>query len=287
MTQARKQGLLISILLCIVAIFVINAALPLHIFETGKPFPSSNQMIKPQATSASGSDAPSAKPMILKGSLSILLFIIAAYFLFLVFRKTTWKQIARITMILLAVLLFIFILSLINPQQVQVSPAVQESTIEVIPFTYRTEPIQSPPIAWQWISAVFIFILIAGGIAYFIFREPKQENLETKIARKAKSAIQALQAGDDYRSVILYCYQEMSSIIQESENINREEAMTVREFENSLQKTDLPIAAVQQLSRLFENARYSKTEPSAEDQQQCLSSLQQIIEHCQPEGSSQ
>ena len=284
MTQAKKRALLSSILICITAILVMTAALPLHTFEAGKPFPSSAQMISPSTTSASGSEAPPANTLILKGGLSIFLFLIAGYFIYLVFRKTTWKQIARVMLILLAVLLFIFVLSLINPQQVNITPTIQESTLEVIPFTYRTEPIQSPPIAWQWITAAIIFVTLGGGIAYFIFREPKQEKLEMKIAREARTAMHALQAGDDFRSVILYCYQEMSRVIQESENINREEAMTVREFENSLQKTSLPVLAIQQLSRSFENARYSKNEPSAEDQRVCLHSLQQIIDHCTMEG---
>jgi hypothetical protein len=287
MTLTSKRTLLFSILICIVAIFVINAALPLHTFEAGNPFPSSPQMIQSRAA-ASGNEAPPTNTLILKGSLSIFFFIIAGYLLLLVFRKTTWKQVGRAALFLLAVLLFIFVLSLINPQQVEITPAAQESSIEAAPpFTYRTEPIQSPPIAWQWIAAATMFIFIAGGTAYFIFREPVQEKLENQIAREARSAMQALQAGDDFRTVILYCYQEMSRVIQEAESINREEAMTVREFESSLNKTSLPMSAIQQLSRLFENARYSNTEPSAEEQQLCLNSLQTIIDHCKAEGMAQ
>lgn len=288
MTQASKLTLLISIFICIAAIFVVNAALPLHTFEAGKPFPSSSQIIQYRTAAASGSQAPPTNTLILKGSLSIFFFIIAGYLLFLVFRKTTWKQIGRAALFLLAALLFIFVLSLINPQQVEMTPIAQESSIETAPpFTYRTEPIQSPPIAWQWIAAAILFIIIASGTAFFIFREPRQEKLESKIAREARTAMQALQSGNDFRSVILYCYQEMSRVIQEAESINREDAMTVREFECSLKKTSLPTSAIQQLSRLFENARYSRSELSSADQQLCLNSLQTIMDHCKIEETAQ
>jgi hypothetical protein len=259
----------------------MNAALPLHMFENGKPFPTTNQIIAPQNTAAIDSIEKPAYTLLFKGSLSIFLFLIAGYLVLLIFHKTTWKQLTQLTLILSTILLFIFVLSLINPQQVTLTPDIQESTFDVAPFTYRTEPIQSPSVAWQWIAAITLFIGVGTATVSFLLRKPKPESAETQISRQAIQAMQSLQMGKDFRAVILYCYQEMTRVIQDAEELSREESMTVREFENTLSKLDIPISAITQLGRLFENARYNIDDISQQDQQLCLRILQEIIDHCQ------
>jgi hypothetical protein len=147
-------------------------------------------------------------------------------------------------------------------------------------FSYEFTPLGQPPKFLQWI--------VAGGaglglaiLAYRVLRiQPRPAAAEAGIRKEAELAVQALKAGQELENVILRCYQEMSRSLQESRGIERDRAMTVGEFESLLKAQGFPSGPVQQLSDLFEKARYGNLPMHEKDEDQAIKSLDAIINFC-------
>jgi len=125
-------------------------------------------------------------------------------------------------------------------------------------------------------------ILLAGLIAFYIYRRffRKPPSTTDQLRTDAEEAISGIQAGEDLRHVIIRCYADMSQIVNEQRGIQRQKAMTPREFERQLQGFGLPQTAVQRLTRLFEEVRYGNTELGKDAEQEAIHCLTSIIEAC-------
>ena len=123
---------------------------------------------------------------------------------------------------------------------------------------------------------------MAGLVAFYIYRRffRKPPSTTDQLRTDAEEAISGIQAGEDLRHVIIRCYADMSQIVNEQRGIQRQEAMTPREFERQLQGFGLPQAAVQRLTRLFEEVRYGNTELGKDAEQEAIHCLTSIIEAC-------
>jgi len=153
-----------------------------------------------------------------------------------------------------------------------------------VSLTPPEEFLASPPRWLVWGISVVLALVVAaflGGIAWVIWRRTHRgENLLEELAQEAQGAIASLQAGDELRNAVLRCYAGMIRVLSKQRGIERQKAMTPREFENHLWKTGLPHEAVHQLTRLFEEVRYGAKAPGQVQEQQAMACLQAIVEAC-------
>jgi hypothetical protein len=281
MIRSLKRNLLIYLLLCIIAVFIMGGALTQLEFKPGLPFPTTDHIIAAQQATPEPVDGQQISILAFRGVFSLLFIFAFLYFVYLLFRKTKLTRILGALSMMAVFLCVIYLLSLITLQEVQITPVQQGGPVEVAPFTYRTEPLPAPPIAWQWIVAAGLLLLAGAALWFFLVKHKQQPEEEDAIITAANIAMHSLLSGNDLRHDIMACYQSMSESLCEHQGLAREQAMTVREFEDYLENSGVPAQPVQQLSSIFESVRYSDTLPSGMEKQICLDSLQAIIQYCQ------
>lgn len=156
--------------------------------------------------------------------------------------------------------------------------------LEDVPFP-ELELAAAPSDALVWLITLVFALLVAAGLVaavWFIWNRTRRPPgpLE-QLSQEAQEALYALQAGADLKDTVLHCYFEMSRILMEQKGIVRDEAMTPREFEESLGEAGLPDEPVRQLTRLFEAVRYGTLVPGGHQERQAVDCLNAIAEACE------
>ena len=275
----RRQGFLFFYLCAAIgALTVLAAGLPQLNFQPGRRF---------LLDAAPGPDASSGAPAVNirePGFFALLLptivLVVLGYFvLALIFSPKLRRQLLqRIAQVLLVLLLFYLITSRLIGTPAPPPPA-QPAAETPLPTSMPTgEPLPDfIPQAAPWLIALVSLVLAAlliAGIWYFWRRSRTVANPITELAQ---AAIESIQAGGDLQSVILRCYLEMSQVLGEQHGIERGRAMTAREFAQHLAASGVRDEHVQQLTRLFEDARYGAQPPSAHDERAAVECLTAIV----------
>jgi hypothetical protein len=134
---------------------------------------------------------------------------------------------------------------------------------------------------WAVIAASLVVALLLCGLVaaviWFAWRRSHPPSALQELAQEAQQAIDALQAGGELKDTVLRCYSEMSRVLREERGIQRQAAMTAREFERALRDHGIPDEPVQQLTRLFEQVRYGHEHLGAQAEQQAIASLSAIV----------
>jgi hypothetical protein len=128
-----------------------------------------------------------------------------------------------------------------------------------------------------WLVALVSLVLVAlliAGIWYFWRRS---RPVASPVTALAQAAIESIQAGGDVQSVVLRCYLEMSEVLGQQRGIERGRAMTPREFAQHLATSGVRDEHIQQLTRLFEGARYGAQPPSSRDEHAAVECLTAIV----------
>jgi hypothetical protein len=142
----------------------------------------------------------------------------------------------------------------------------------------------APPSWALWAMTIGLALLVAGGlvaIGWGVWRYRHPSNPLGQLAEEAQEAIDALEAGADARDTVSRCYVEMSQVLKKQRGIVRQQAMTPREFEESLAEAGLPDEQIGQLTRLFEGVRYGAKVPGEREKRQAVDCLTAIVEVCQ------
>ncbi|MBN1956096.1 MAG: DUF4129 domain-containing protein [Anaerolineae bacterium] len=138
----------------------------------------------------------------------------------------------------------------------------------------------------QWLviaSAAGLALLVSAAVVGFgqlLLRRRRFASPLEQLAGEAQDALEALQAGENLRDVVLRCYYEMLRISSEQRGLQREKTTTPREFERYLVEAGMPGEQVQQLTRLFESVRYGAKTPDKLQEQQAVTCLTAIVEAC-------
>jgi uncharacterized membrane protein len=175
-----------------------------------------------------------------------------------------------------------------NPRDVEVAKqAVSQETPLPLAAQLPTDVFRPSAPDWLVLAISISFgLLICGIIAavvYVAWRRSRPANTAMQeLAAEAQSAMQALQSGAELKDVVMRCYREMSRVLQKERGIQRQAAMTAREFEIALNDKGIPAEPVQQLTRLFEKVRYGHEVPAPLDEQLAMSSLSAIVAACNP-----
>lgn len=152
---------------------------------------------------------------------------------------------------------------------------------EALPEEGVPAPARAPVPDWLVAAAS----ALAAGLLLVVGRKLQKRifkpNPLKQLGLDAEEALQSIRRGGDLRDTIRRCYFEMSQTLREEHSLQRNQAMTAREFERLLEESGLPRLHVQQLTRLFEGVRYGGKTPSDADERlavDCLSSIVQAAE---------
>lgn len=210
-------------------------------------------------------------------------------FLWMLFTRRGRKSLfVFVTVIVLAVILLNYFGSDLQPSPTPTAlpTRIVEGTSEApLLQAMPSDEIDAAPIP-NWvitlIGVVLAAILTSGlGLTLWKLSQAKQElNLQDSLSQQAQQAIADLQAGAEFKDVILRCYAQMSRILQTEMHLERQSDMTPREFELRLDTLGFPAGPIQQLTRLFEAARYGQLKANQDEQRLALESLEAIQRHC-------
>ncbi|HNT76594.1 MAG TPA: DUF4129 domain-containing protein [Anaerolineae bacterium] len=221
--------------------------------------------------------------------LSLLLFFIIGIIFFPDMRKQMLRELLR-------VLLFIFLAWLLLRSSFMETMTQMVEPIDLSNMAMQEDPLpeasledipefetNSPP--WlTWAASFVLALALVLGLARLIWAAthrltPKTTPMD-ELAQGAQSALDALQAGADFRNTIIRCYREMSEVLRTQRGIQRDSAMTPREFESRLAHYGLPGSSVHQLTLLFEKVRYGAAMPGEQEEDQAIVCLTSIVEAC-------
>jgi hypothetical protein len=282
MAKHRKFWILVAAAIAIVALFLLSSSLSTVELLPGEPFPWGLFM-------ANSSEVP-VYPVMGDGTLLITIIRIAIIILlpltilYMIFTKEGRKRALR-TLILL--LFFMLLMSFVAEKQTDLSGTSNEmltgaSPLEEMPFEPPPEfvpgDMRDLTTALSIGVALVLTVIILTAL-YILWRRRRlaQDDTLIELAREAREALDEIQTGGSLRNAVIRCYVEMSRVISEKRNIQRGITVTSREFEEHLVKAGLPKMPVQELTRLFEDARYGDHDPAPTEEQRAVTCLSSIV----------
>jgi len=121
-------------------------------------------------------------------------------------------------------------------------------------------PVEANVLQYALLAVALSCLLVAG--AWLLLRRCRRDDpfvtfpVRDDILRSLQDAHRRLRVGEDARSVVLYCYQEMLDTLGTKGHIDAT-PLTPREFESRLRWIGLSDTAVARLTNLFEGVRYA------------------------------
>jgi hypothetical protein len=196
------------------------------------------------------------------------------------------KRLFRDLIALLIVLLPLYLLWRAGPGtfeglgDFQPQPAPAEELPPVPEVTYTPEPRQ-----WLLLVATVGVALVVTGVAIAVAwalwrRRHRPPTSLDRLADQAEEAIDAIEAGADLEDTVLRCYVQMMEVLREERGLQRQSAMTPREFEARLEEAGVPTSQVRRLTRLFEQVRYGDKRLGKEQERQAVVALTSVVHFC-------
>lgn len=137
----------------------------------------------------------------------------------------------------------------------------------------------TPALVWILSLGLAGMILAAVVILYFSFRTSRSDSLSPleMIVASAETALQTMEQGGDVRDAVMRCYLEMLSAASEL-GVERPGYLTPAEFVQRLVRAGLPLGAVERLTHLFEEVRYSPQSPSPVMEVEAVACLRTVVQ---------
>jgi hypothetical protein len=284
MSDDAKRKRLLFLLLAAGLMILIAAALPRLELKPGIPLPKWEGGAGPPP-SESQPDVSISLSTFLKALLEVVGILVLVYSVYKLLRGVPWKEIlGPALLIALLALVAIVILFALTNLLITTEPLAPE----VLPPELKREgpPLGSPPAILVWLVWIGLGAMIIVLGIWASNRRTKNLRAGDLVELEAERAIQALKKGQDFKNVIVQCYQQMSAALQKERGIELEDTMTAREFEHLLEAKGLPRDPVHQLTQLFEAARYSLRQFTPADEQEafdCLSAIVQFSRERKPD----
>jgi hypothetical protein len=278
--NARRQTLA-CLLGVLILTAVMAAALPHLALKPGVPLPGQADVsggLPPDQIVPAGAVSIST---FWKAVLGILLVAAMVYNVYRLLKGVawSWKAIGRsaLYVLVLTVMLvgFLMILAQVHitgePMPTEVPPP-----IEVI----QGPALGAVPASLIWLVVLGLAVALAGLGLWLVLR-PAARLGPDPLQFEAERALEALRTGADLKNVIVHCYWQMAQVLQQEQGLEREAAMTTREFQRLLEARGVPPAPVQQLTQLFEAARYGHRPPGPAAEGQAVDCLTAIVRYSQ------
>jgi hypothetical protein len=147
--------------------------------------------------------------------------------------------------------------------------------------------------SWSDDLAIVVLAVLVTGATVAILRwfHTRRKSIapsaQERLAQGAQDGIDALRSGASVQDAVIRSYLRMSQVLREERGIERESAMTAHEFEEQLAQLGFPSGPVQELTHLFEQARYGSQLSGASEERRAVASLQAILAHCREVGGAQ
>jgi hypothetical protein len=185
------------------------------------------------------------------------------------------------------------LLSLLNDDQESPQEWAQEEQAEMggDPFEFLFEDPSAKPVpempeeAPAWVNTLLIILLVGlivaivvGIYLYLERRRRRRMSALDQMAEQAQDAIDKLRAGADFNSTILQCYYEMNRTVSEELEVRRSGSMTARDFEDYLIDKGIPYRPIDDLTKLFERARYSNRAPAPSEERIAVQALTDLVD---------
>lgn len=153
--------------------------------------------------------------------------------------------------------------------------------ISISPEDYEPKP--PSPILIYFISVILLLIL--AGITWRLLRPWLLQRGESTlplndIASIARISLDDLSDGQQWEDVIVRAYLQMSEIARDRRGIQRQQAMTPKEFATRLELAGLPADPVHCLTHLFEKVRYGGRTAEENEIVKAKRCLKAILEAC-------
>ena len=287
MTRKTKRISLLLLVGALVSVVLLSASLSGIQLQAGSPFPgaeNSANVIQSPGKSTPALTYPSPGSL-LKGFFALVFLILAIVVPVRLLPSLDLKKILRLILVL--IVLFIIVLNI--PSVSPVPPIIQDEPIDTaVPpsFEYPVSPLGQPPQGFIWLVMTGLGLGVGVLVLKVFIKRLRPTRIKEQLLQDAISAVNAINAGDNLRNVILRCYLQMTRALQEGRSIRRSDNMTVREFESWLESNDLPAGPVHQLTRLFEKVRYGNRQFTLDEERIAVGSLNEIIRVCRNERDS-
>lgn len=283
MTQSTKFIVLVSLAVTLISLVLLSSSLSNLQLHVGTAFPGGGDSDSTVQPSTSLPPIDSFSNPFLRGIFSLILLILMIYVPARLITLVKLKQIFGLFLTIIVLFALIIILPRIAPGKPVLLPE-ETSNVTIPPsFNYPISPLGEPPQALIW----FVIIGFVIGASFLVIKVLKQQmfsaQVQEQLLQEAQNAVNALNAGENLKDVVIRCYLQMTYVLQEEQGMERSNNMTVREFENWLELKGVPRVPVRQLTHLFEKVRYGKMQLSENDEKMGIESLNEIIKYCRRE----
>jgi len=286
MTLDLKRKLLACLAGVLILTAVVAAALPQLELKPGLPLPGQDEASKNRLETESLPLPVISISSFWKAVLGILLLAGLLYNAYQMLRGASWnwKNVVN-SFLALAVIVLVLVGLLLILSKLPVTfepPALEAPPPDVIE---KGPPLGPLPPSLLWLVWLGLAAALVGLGLWLAFRQPGRRGPDL-LALEAERALEALKAGLDLKNVIVRCYWQMAQVLQQEQGLEKQAAMTVREFERLLEARGVPPSPVRQLTRLFEAVRYGRRPVYAEDERQAVDCLTAIVRYSQAGGKS-
>jgi hypothetical protein len=283
MPQNTKRITLLFLVGTLVSLIMLSGSLSNLQLHAGAPFPGLGNFGSETRFFAASSPGNANSLTLLKGIFALILLFLMIYVTVRFISLVNIKRLSRSLSAMAAMLVLIMLISRIP--LIPSTPRLSETSINPIspPIEYPVSPLGQPP--GEIILLVLIAFIVAVGLLAFkvLGIGLRQTGVTKQILHEAESAMHEIKSGENLRNVIFRCYVQMTHALQEERKIERNNSMTVREFEDWLVEKGFPIVPIHQLTQLFEKARYGTQLTLREDEKMAVESLGEIIRFCRSE----
>jgi len=277
----------LALVAALVAIVLLAGSMGSLSLGPGAPFPGGLELAD-RAGGAAGPAAGAAPAMsLLRGLFAAAFLVLTGLFLLRLVRLINLQQLLRLGLAVAVVLFVAALLPRITPGEAPGTSRAVDAVATPMVFNYPVEPIGRPPDLLIQLAVVLAATALVAAILLIGRRRPTADEIQQALLDQARSALQALHGGLELPNVILRCYRQMSLVLQQELGIERDAAMTVREFEAALEKRGFPRQPVHQLTSLFESARYSRELPGPEQEADAVACLEALVEFCRSSSEGQ
>lgn len=283
---------MVSVVVAVIALLLLAASLETVEMDPGQPI--QFRQLEPDLVDEGVSDSSMQTILaILRGMMVVFWVLLPGYIIYLIVSPTARKRLLRDLMAMLPILLLLYIFMQADKSQGTMmenfqapGDATELGNMQGEGVTvpeFNAEPSDMLVLITSIVIALFVTLILVA-IVYSIYKSRRNERMKDqplqKVELEAQAAIDAIEAGGDFRSVIMRCYYEMSKAVSEHRSLMRSQDMTPHEFEVLLEGHGMPREPVHQLTQLFEQVRYGALNPGRPEERVAVSSLSAIIAAC-------